>query len=68
MNPQIKSAILFFLCLGLFGMVIYFAAKKGAQTTTERYQEQYSAWTNYTKRTDVTLVEFIQLKDIGVLR
>jgi hypothetical protein len=33
-----------------------------------KLQEQYQAWTNYNKRTDVTFFEFIQLKDIGVLK
>jgi len=33
-----------------------------------KLQKQYQAWTNYNKRTDVTFFEFIQLKDIGVLK
>lgn len=68
MTPQIKARILFFMFIGMFVMFEFYAAKIGKQAGIEQYREQYSAWTNYSKRMDVSFTDFVQLKDIGVLR
>ncbi len=34
----------------------------------DRAKAEYSAWTNFTKRTDISIDEFIRLRDIHALR
>lgn len=64
----IYKLLIIFLILGMFVMSLFVSVNDWRRYEIKQAQDQYYAWTNYTKRTDVTLVEFIQLKDIGVLR
>lgn len=59
-----------FVCIALFiTNLIFINTQLNTKANKNKYlHEQYQAWTNYNKRTDVTFFEFGQLKDIGVLR